>query len=1143
MSTRDLLYGGDSESDDDNFNPAPADMSDEEGDDDGDVEPKAGSSSPAPRHGSSSRRAVDDDDEDEEDSNVRRRRRQDDDDDEENDGNSVKADGDDAKADPGARRRSVDDNDNDDDDDEDEGADMREKKRSRNDDDDDEEDDEVDEEEDEEDEDEDEDDEDDVQSSRHRRKRHKRDSRAAFFDIEAEVDDEDEGEDDEKEGEEIGDFIDNAHPDDVEERGRMNDDRRHRELDRRRELEQSLDAEKQAEILRQRYGNRRPAKGLGDSAVVPRRLLLPSVEDPSIWAVRCKEGKEREVVFSIMKRIEERLGTKDELGITAAFERGGAQSVMKGYIYVEALRQTDIMTALDGMLNVYPRNNLILVEIKDMPDLFRVTKTPTLEPGAWVRLRRPLKYSGDLAQVLDVTENGLEARVRFIPRLDYGVRDEQLAAVKGANGGKAARRPPGVPGPRPPQRLFSEVEARKRGPKNIMAHAQPNTWTYNGDYFENGFLTKDVKLQMLVVKDVNPTLEEVTKFALGAEDGTENLDLKALAASLKDSNANVTYVPGDVVEVYEGEQKGVIGRAANIVGDIVTIDVTDGELRGTTIEAPTKGLRKRFRAGDHVKVIGGRFRDDVGMVVKIDEDRVTLLTDQSNTEITVFSKDLREASDTGGQGALGQYSLLDLVQLDLSTVGCIIKIDRESLVALDQNGDKRTIMPSQISNLLPKNKMAVAADRNGSEIRLDDVVKEYGGMQRQGKIIHIHRSYLFMHSNSTTEDAGVFVARASNVSTVAAKGGRVSATAGGPDLSTMNPAMKRNGQGGPGSMQAPQRVMGRDRALGQTVTIRRGGYKGLLGIVKDTTDLHARVELHTKSKIVTVPKADLIFKDKLTGRAIDINSRGGRGGAAGGFGRGGSSSRNGLPAPAWESGGRTPAAGGLGDRTPAWGMAKANMTTASSHTPAWNRNDAAGARTPAWAADGSRTVNPYDGSRTAYGSGSRTPAWNSGAKTPAYDGFGHGSKTPAWGGSGSGGGSSSDAWGSGSKTPAYGVSAPTPGASGNDSWGYTPGASGSAGAGYDAPTPGAGLSAPTPGALNAPTPGAYSAPTPGAALSAPTPGGGWAGGWGADSAPTPAAGAPTPAAGGGYYGAPTPAAYGGAPETPAASGPRYADDD
>ena len=578
---------------------------------------------------------------------------------------------------------------------------------------------------------------------------------ANFLDIEAEVDDEDEGEDEEKDGEEIEDFIDNAHPDDMAETQHLNDDRRHRELDRRREMESSLDAEKQAEILRQRYGNRRPAKAFGESAVVPKRLLLPSVDDPSIWAVRCKEGKEREVVFNIMRRIEERMGTSGELAITSAFERGGPQSVMKGYIYVEAQRQTDIMVALDGMLNVYPRTKMMLVEIKDMPDLLRVVKTPMLEPGAWVRLRRPQKHAGDLAQVLDVTENGLEARVRFIPRLDYGVRDEILTSSSMTPDGKR-KRIPGMAGPRPPQRFFSEAEARKRHPRHITGNPQTNSWNYMGEEFENGFQVKDIKIQQLSVKDVSPTLEEVTKFTSGAEDGTENIDLKALAASLKDSNANVAYLPGDVIEVYDGEQKGVVGRATNVRSDIVTMQVTEGELRGQEIEVPTKGLRKRFRAGDHVKVIGGsRFRDEVGMVVNISDDRVTILTDQSNSEVTVFSKDLREADDIGGQGSLGQYSLLDLVQLDPTTVGCIVKVDRESLTVLDQNGGTRQIMPSQITNQLPKRKTAVAADRNGSEIRLDDVVKEYGGQQRQGKIIHIHRSYLYLHTHSNNENAGV----------------------------------------------------------------------------------------------------------------------------------------------------------------------------------------------------------------------------------------------------------------------------------------------------------------------------------------------------------------------------------------------------
>lgn len=699
------------------------------------------------------------------------------------------------------------------------------------------------------------------------------------------------------------------------ESARLLDDREHRELDRKREMEQSYDAEKLAETMRQRYGNRRIAKQFGDSVIVPKRLLMPSVEDPSIWGVRCKEGKEREVVFSIMKRIEERRGTKDQLGITAAFERGGLESAMKGYVYVEAYRSNDVMLALDGMLNVYPRSKMVLVEIKEMPSLLHITKTETLHPGAYVRIRRPAKHAGDLAQVLDVTENGLEARVRFVPRIDYTVAEKQ------ADG---KRKRPGTY--RPPQRLFNEAEARKRGSRQITGNPQTNVWQYNGEEFENGFQVKEIKIQNLQIKDVTPGLDEVTLFVTEGEDGTENLDLKALAASLRSSKSNVTYMSGDVIEVYEGEQKGVVGKAVNVQGDIVTLRVIEGELRGQTIDVPNKGLRKRFKTGDHVKVIGGsRYRDEVGMVVKIVEDRVTFLTDQTNTEVTVFSKDLREADDIGGQGSLGQYSLLDLVQLDATTVGCIVKVDHESFVVLDQNGDVRQVMPSQITNVIPKRKTAVATDRNGSEVRLDDVVREVGGQHRQGKIIHIYRSYVYLRSNSSNENAGVFVTRTSNVATVAAKGGRINAAAG-PDLNAMNPSLMRNPKAN-GSMPPPK-VFGRDKTIGQTVTIRKGGYKGLLGIVKDATDTHCRVELHTKSKIVNVPKTDLTFKDKVTGRVIDINSRGGFGGGRGGgsAGFGGRSGHGGSGGSGWD-GSRTPSLpGGLaGSRTPAWGPPKCEL--------------------------------------------------------------------------------------------------------------------------------------------------------------------------------------------------------------------------
>ena len=78
-----------------------------------------------------------------------------------------------------------------------------------------------------------------------------------------------------------------------------------------------------------------------------------------------------------------------------------------------------------------------------------------------------------------------------------------------------------------------------------------------------------------------------------------------------------------------------------------------------------KGLRKRFREGDHVQVIGGsRYRDEVGMILRIKDDRVTVLTDMSMQEITVFSKDLREAGDGTADARLGNYDIHDLVQIE-----------------------------------------------------------------------------------------------------------------------------------------------------------------------------------------------------------------------------------------------------------------------------------------------------------------------------------------------------------------------------------------------------------------------------------------------------------------------------------------------
>ncbi|KAK5109665.1 hypothetical protein LTR62_006787 [Meristemomyces frigidus] len=932
-----------------------------------------------------------------------------------------------------------------------------------------------DDEEEEEEEDEEEDEEEEGQPSRKRRRKHRRNQ---FIDVEAEVDeeeDEEPEEDDDLPGDEI-------HPDDLQELppGADRDDRIHRELDRQRDARAQIDAEQEAARLKERYGRQNRAAGAG-SAIVPQRLLLPTQDDPRIWRMRCKPGKEKEVLISLQARIQERLKSREPVQILSAFERTkGPDDPMAGMLYVEARRVDDVSAALEGLTNMFMSFKPFQVPVDEMPDLLKVTKDKQLQEGMYVRVKRGL-YAGDLGQVDEVNENGAQVLIRLVPRLDYGLHEDsngpaqqQDLQQRGSDGKR--KRPVKVQLPRPPPRLFSENDARKRHSRYISRQGGlTNSWNYQGKEYVDGYLVEPFRLNALQVLNVNPTLEEVSRFATKGDDGGENLDLRQLAATIKTSSGS-EFLPGDKVEIFRGEQKGVSGVSLQVYANVVKIKVDPGHgsLSGSVIEAPVKELRKLFREGDHVKVIGGSsYQEEVGMVVRTKGDSVTLLTDAEQKEITVFSKDLREATDSGGAAIDSKYDLFDLVQLNAETVGIVVRVDRESLRVLDQNGSAKVLLPSNIANKLEKRRNAVATDRDGNELKTDDVVKEFSGEQKTGRVLHLYRNFLFAQNRERSDNAGVWAARHSNVVVVAAKGGKTQNA--GPDLTKMNPAMKQNG----GAMAAPPppAFKGRDRLIGKTVKIRTGPNKGMIGIVKDASGEDAKVELHAKNKILACRKEMLALIDPNTGKVVDGGLH------ALGTGR--------LPPPSAGYGG-----GGLPSRTPAYG---------------------GGGRTPAYAmvASGGRT--PAYASASAGGGGGRTPAWKqdagAGGRTPAFPGGGQ----TAYGGTGFGGGTAyggQTSYGGGGGQTSYG---------GATAWGGA-GAWGATGGGRTpAPVPSGSKTPAYAGGLEAPTPGFNSAPTPGGYQDQPTPGGfrdtgygrtpGHAGGNGFPETPGPYS-AETPGAGG-----------------------------
>ena len=333
--------------------------------------------------------------------------------------------------------------------------------------------------------------------------------------------------------------------------------------------------------------------------------------------------------MSLMRKSIDLEYTGRPLQILSAFQRDS----LPGMIYVEARSSKQVSEACNGLVGIYPSRGVILVPIEEMASLLQIKKQDlTVTPGSWVRIKRG-KYQGDLAQVMDITENGEEVGLKFIPRIDLNPKDETLTAD-----GKKRKKVPvvGATNMRPPQRFFNYEEVAKvYGRKTVSKRNQ--VYVFQNDTYKDGFIEKDFRLNALQLDDVNPTLDEITRFSRG-QDGAEHegaVDLSIIAEASRKA-AIAVLQPGDHVEVFEGEQSGVHGIVQSVAQDIVTISASGVELDGQKIDVPARSVRKRFKPGDHVKVMTGKNADETGLVVSVTENVVTFLSDMSMQEVTAL---------------------------------------------------------------------------------------------------------------------------------------------------------------------------------------------------------------------------------------------------------------------------------------------------------------------------------------------------------------------------------------------------------------------------------------------------------------------------------------------------------------------------
>ncbi|OWM85073.1 hypothetical protein CDL15_Pgr027860 [Punica granatum] len=666
----------------------------------------------------------------------------------------------------------------------------------------------------EEDDDEEDDDDEDYGRRGRRKQKSKRRSASDYFDIEAVVDSD--GEEEEEEGEE--DFIDNAND--------LPDEDDNRQIHRRpllpREEEDVDDLERR---IQERYRKSVHIDYDEETTDVDQQALLPSVRDPKLWMVKCAIGHEREAAVCLMQKCIDR-GPELQIRSVIALDH------LKNFIYVEADKEAHVREACKGLRSIYNSQKVMLVPINEMTDVLSVeSKAIDISRDTWVRMKTGT-YKGDLAKVVEVDNVKQRVTVKLIPRIDL-----QAIANKLEN-----RETPKKKSFVPPPRFLNVDEAREL---NIRVERRRDPMT--GDYFEtidnmkfkDGFLYKIVSMKSISSHNIKPTFDEMEKFRQPSENGDGDLGgLSTLFANRKKGH----FMKGDAVIVVKGDLKNLKGWVEKVEEENVYIRPEMKDLP-RTLAVNQKELCKYFEPGNHVKVVSG--------------------TQEGATDDVVESSEV-----TSGINKIGDYELHDLVFLDDTNFGVIIRVETEAFQVLKGVPDRPEVITVRLREIKSKiDRKFSAQDKWKNMISVKDVVRVLDGpcQGKTGPVEHIFKGVVFIFDRHHREHAGFICAKA--FSCVVIGGSRANNDRHGDSRSRLAnfrqsnipPSPRKHSRGGPlnyGGRHGGGRGHN-DPFINTRVRITQGPFKGYCGRVKEIKGTSARVELESQMREVQVDRSKL----------------------------------------------------------------------------------------------------------------------------------------------------------------------------------------------------------------------------------------------------------------------------------------------
>ncbi|KAL3147827.1 hypothetical protein ABBQ32_002553 [Trebouxia sp. C0010 RCD-2024] len=751
-------------------------------------------------------------------------------------------------------------------------------------------------------EDDEEDDDEEEDKGRHRKKRN------IFVDDIAAVDEEEEEEedDDEEEGWMEKDDLPSAN----EQMGM------YRQQTRPRDDDVSLEAIN--DYVKERF--MAPSQGyaeVGDEQAteVGQQGLQPTPQDPKLWLVECKTGSEREAVVSLMQKCVDLHAKRMPLAIKAVF----TQDHLKGYLYVEAHKESHVTDAIKGLRIIRVSKGARLVPLKEMVSAIYVNTQAKsqLEENSWVRPRAGM-YKSDLGQVVTVDYSKGVAEVRLVPRIDYTELAKRALEGRMPFGGHRA----GAARPKPKAFSKAEAERRQQQVQEKRSSTSPTGYCFvmnnnTANRYEEGYLIREIPIKSLNIEEATPPVAELQAFNQVAQASREAADpgdeITALVSTMGTESTNVTtFKEGDRVLVTEGDLKNLDGVVASVNDEgKLMVKASLAELADSEpLPIEPQHVIKFFQAGDHVNVTSGAYSGRRGTVVKVKNKVCFVFDEVAQEEFEVFARDLSStaAKVTASADRFGEYDLHDLVELDQQTAGVMIAADAETCQILTNRNamtpevpDVRTATLQDIKRKLYCARTISAPDSSGNSVNIGDMVDlvSQGNARLEGvsgTVKYIQRGALWLTvKDKLGADTSGFVCVDSRKTHL--RGGRASGApraAAGILAGFKSPAPwatpARNAFTNPATMASPrpfdngssfggmgamslglgtfrgaaqsgssgvQRTRREDNLIGTTIVVAKGPYRGYKGRVVSSTNSDVRMELEAQYKTVTVKREQL----------------------------------------------------------------------------------------------------------------------------------------------------------------------------------------------------------------------------------------------------------------------------------------------